>query len=177
MCYYLVEIDCFPKLINFILQGYFLDGFDKCLLIILVYKVLTTSFLIVQFIWYNISTRQFSKNGLVVQSNYHCFYVYYCSLTCCLSTAVLLACITPAAQRFMSGLLQIKHTISPRAKETHLDRRTKLFCFIRFMKMILVKLSVFCVFWAFFVVLCLLIDKFLVHILFFSTSTLKFWDV
>lgn len=44
------------------------------------------------------------------------------SLTCCLSAAVLLACITLAAQRFVAGLLQIKHTIWPRCKETRLDR-------------------------------------------------------
>ena len=40
------------------------------------------------------------------------------------------------------------------------------------MKMVVVILSV-----ALFVVLCLLLDKFLVHILFFGTSTLKLWYV
>ena len=41
-------------------------------------KIFITGFVIVQFDWYNISTRQFSKNGLVVQSNCLFFYLFCC---------------------------------------------------------------------------------------------------
>ena len=34
------------------------------------------------------------------------------SLTCCFSRAIFLTCITPAAQRVVYGLLQIKHAAS-----------------------------------------------------------------
>ena len=78
MRYHLVETNCFPKLVNFILQGYFSVGFCSCILVILVHKVFITSFVVVQFVRYNISTRQFSKNGLVVLHNCHCFYLFRC---------------------------------------------------------------------------------------------------
>ena len=77
MCYHHVGTNCF-LLLNFILQGYFSVGFFKCLLVILVYKVFITSFVIVQFVRYYICTIQFSQNGLVVLSNCHCFCLFCC---------------------------------------------------------------------------------------------------
>lgn len=68
-----VKTNSFPKLVNFILQGYFLVRFYECLLVILDQKVFITRFVILQFIQCNISTRQFGKNGFVFQSNCHCF--------------------------------------------------------------------------------------------------------
>ena len=78
MCYHLFGKNCFPKHVNLILRGYFSVGFYECLLVMLVHEVFITSFVIVQFLRYNISTRQFSKNGLVVKSNYDCFYLFCC---------------------------------------------------------------------------------------------------
>ena len=63
-----------------------------------------------------------ARMGLLYKAIVILFIFFVVSLTCCLSTAVLLACITPVAQRFASGFLQIKDTISLRGKETRLDR-------------------------------------------------------
>ena len=114
----------------------------------------------IHYVRYNISIRQFSKNRLVVQRNCDCFYFFCCFLDMLFVYSSFTGMHPPAAQIFVFGLLQIKHTISPKGKETRLDRfedvgKSKLSWFTRFfhrrkgksMKMILVILSV-----AFFVI-------------------------
>ena len=175
MRYHLVGTNCFP-LVNFILQGYFLVGFFKYLVVILVYKVFITSFVIVQFVRYYISTIRFSQNGLVVLSNCHCFYLFCCFFDMFVYssfTGMHHSCCTKICVWFVANKA-LQYTKEQNHVGPFWRFRNKLFsseegaidendpghteC-------------------SMFVVLCLLLDKFLVQIHFLGTSTLKLWDV